>query len=150
LLSRPDLDQVYERRLPLYEGVSALTIDTDGRRPDAIALEVLAELTRLPSTPSGNSSVFVTPVGGTYYAHIGPGLTDHVDTLLPALPEAERGVIIEASDDTAVAARAAGRFAAAGIATHRVSMPDAQASKTFRAAEHLANVFADHASPRAE
>ena len=61
LLSRPDLDQVYERRLPIYEGVSAFTIDTDGRRPDVIALEVLAELTRLPPTPSGSSSVFVTP-----------------------------------------------------------------------------------------
>ena len=56
LLSRPDLDQVYKRRLPIYEGVSAFTIDTDGRRPDVIALEVLAELTRLPSTPSGSSS----------------------------------------------------------------------------------------------
>jgi shikimate kinase/3-dehydroquinate synthase len=72
LLSRPDLDQVYERRLPVYEDVAALTIDTDGRRPDAIALEVLADLTQLPSTPPGSSSVFVTPVGGTYYAHIGP------------------------------------------------------------------------------
>ena len=47
LLHRPDLDQVYKRRLPVYEDLSALTIDTDGRRPDAIAREVLAELTRL-------------------------------------------------------------------------------------------------------
>ncbi len=50
-LSRPDLDKVYKRRLPIYQDVSVFTIDTDGRRPDAIALEVLAELTRLPSTP---------------------------------------------------------------------------------------------------
>jgi len=46
LLSRPDLDKVYQRRLPIYEDVSVFTIDTDGRRPDAIALQVLAELTR--------------------------------------------------------------------------------------------------------
>jgi shikimate kinase/3-dehydroquinate synthase len=49
LLSRPNLDAVYERRLPLYEDVSVFTMDTDGRRPDAIARDVLAELTRLPS-----------------------------------------------------------------------------------------------------
>jgi hypothetical protein len=49
--------------------------------------------------------------------------------LLPALPEVERGVIIEASEDTAVAAR----VAAAGIASHRVALPDTQASKTFQA-----------------
>ena len=91
LVSRPDLDKVFQQRLPVYEDVSAFTIDTDGRRPDAIAREVLAELTRLPSTPPKSSSVLVTPVGGSYYAHIGPGLTDRVDALLPALPEVERG-----------------------------------------------------------
>src|ERR1700678_1164172 len=111
LLHRPDLDQVYKRWLPVYEDLSALTIDTDGRRPDAIAREVLAELTRLPTLPRGSSSVFVTPVGGTYYAHVGPGLTRHVDALLPALPEVERAMIIEADDDAGVAARVAAGFA---------------------------------------
>ncbi len=48
MLSRPDLDQVYERRLPVYEDVAALTIDTDGRGPDAIALEALAALKSTP------------------------------------------------------------------------------------------------------
>jgi hypothetical protein len=43
-------------------------------------------------------------------------------------------VIIEASEDSAVAARVAARFAAAGIATHRVALPDAQASKSFQTA----------------
>ena len=59
--------------------------------------------------------MFVTPVGGTYYAHVGPGLTRHVDALLPALPEVERGMIIEAGEDEGVAARVAEGFAAAGI-----------------------------------
>ena len=42
MLHRPDLDEVYKRRLPVYEDLSVLTVDTDGRRPDAIAQEVLA------------------------------------------------------------------------------------------------------------
>lgn len=148
LLHRPDLDEVYKRRLPIYEDLSAVTIDTDGRRPDAIAREVLAELTRLPSLPPGSSSVFVTPVGGSYYAHIGPGLTDLADSLLPDLPGVERGMIIEASEDERVAARVAERLAVAGIPTHRVALPDIQASKTFRTAEYLADVLADHAIHR--
>ena len=53
LLRRPDLDEVYQRRLPVYEDLSVLTVDTDGRRPDAVALDVLAQLTRLPATPPG-------------------------------------------------------------------------------------------------
>jgi shikimate kinase / 3-dehydroquinate synthase len=51
VLHRADLDEVYKRRLPVYEDLSVCTIDTDGRRPDVIACEVLAELTRLPSLP---------------------------------------------------------------------------------------------------
>jgi shikimate kinase len=44
MLRRPDLEQVYRRRLALYEDVSVLTIDTDGRPADAIAAEVLSRL----------------------------------------------------------------------------------------------------------
>ena len=48
MLHRPDLDEVYKRRLPVYEDLSVLTVDTDGRRPDVVAREVLTQLTRLP------------------------------------------------------------------------------------------------------
>jgi shikimate kinase / 3-dehydroquinate synthase len=51
MLQRPDLAEVYKRRLPVYEDLSVLTIDTAGREPDAIAREVLAALTRLPAPP---------------------------------------------------------------------------------------------------
>jgi 3-dehydroquinate synthase/shikimate kinase/3-dehydroquinate synthase len=150
MLHRPGLDELYQNRLPVYEDLSVLTIDTDGRRPDAVAREILAALTRLPSLPPNSSSVFVTPVGGTYYAHIGRGLIDHVGALLPALPEVERGLIIESPDDEAIAARVADGVENAGIPVHRVALPDTQASKTFQSAEYLANAFADHAMHRDE
>src|SRR5262245_44676157 len=51
MLHRPDLEEVYKRRLSAYEDISVLTVDTDGRRPDAVALEVLA---RLPAAPQAN------------------------------------------------------------------------------------------------
>jgi shikimate kinase / 3-dehydroquinate synthase len=51
MLHRPDLDEVYRRRLPVYADVAVITIDTDGRRPDEIARQALAELTRLPALP---------------------------------------------------------------------------------------------------
>ena len=145
MLHRPDLGEVYKRRLPVYEDLSVLTVDTDGRRPDAVALEVLAQLTRLPETPPGSSSVFVTPVGGSYYAHIGPGLTGQLASLLPPLPEVERALIVEAAQDTATAATVAEQLSRAGIPAHRVSWPDTQASKTFRSVEYLADVLADRA-----
>ena len=51
MLRRPDLDEVYQRRLAVYEDLSFLTIDTDGRRPEAVALDALTKLTGLPSAP---------------------------------------------------------------------------------------------------
>ena len=48
MLARPDLAEVYQRRLPGYEDVSVLTVDTDGQPFDAIARDVLAGLSRLP------------------------------------------------------------------------------------------------------
>src|SRR2546423_3533403 len=54
MLHRPDLNEVYKRRLSAYEDISVLTVDTDGRPPDAVALEVLARLTRLPAAPPVN------------------------------------------------------------------------------------------------
>jgi shikimate kinase len=44
MLARPDLEEVFKRRLLAYQDVSVLTIDTDGRPPDAVAAEVLARL----------------------------------------------------------------------------------------------------------
>ena len=44
LLARPDLAALYQRRLPLYAEVATLTVRTDGRRPHAVAEEVLARL----------------------------------------------------------------------------------------------------------
>jgi len=51
MLHRPGLSEVYRRRLPVYEDLSFLTVDTEGRRPDAIALDVLTGLARLPGGP---------------------------------------------------------------------------------------------------
>jgi len=53
MLHRPDLDEVYKRRLPGYEDISVLTVDTSGRQADAVALDVLSGLTRLAATWSG-------------------------------------------------------------------------------------------------
>ncbi len=56
MLHRPGLDDIYARRLPVYEDLAAFVIDTDGRPPDADAREPLAGLTRLPALPPDSGS----------------------------------------------------------------------------------------------
>lgn len=55
MLGRPDLDDVYKRRQPLYEDISVFIVDTDSRLPEAVASDVLTELARLPRTSSGGA-----------------------------------------------------------------------------------------------
>jgi shikimate kinase len=47
MLRRGDLESVYQTRLPMYEDTSAFKVNTDGRRPDEVAMEVLEHLTAL-------------------------------------------------------------------------------------------------------
>lgn len=56
MLHRPGLDDLYARRLPVYEDLAAFIIDTDGRRPDAVAREALAGLARLPAPLPGRGA----------------------------------------------------------------------------------------------
>jgi shikimate kinase len=46
MLHRPDLGTVYRRRLGAYREVATLTVATDGRRPEAVSQDVLAQLVR--------------------------------------------------------------------------------------------------------
>lgn len=144
MLHRPDLREIYQARLPVYEEFAAMTIDTNGRRPDAVAMEILANLTTLPVLPSGCSSIFVTPIGGVYYAHVGPGLLAHVDDLLPGLPDAERAAIVEARPDRDVAAAVAAQLEDRGLRTLRIPVDDSAAAKTLNAYGGVVEALADH------
>jgi shikimate kinase len=42
LLARPDLAEVYERRLGIYADVATLTVPTDGRCPEEVTEDILA------------------------------------------------------------------------------------------------------------
>jgi 3-dehydroquinate dehydratase type I len=83
MLHRPGLDELYQRRLAAYEDISGLTVDTDGRRPDAIALEVLARLTRLPEAPPPNR------VAASLAAEDTDGCLRELDRLAPRIGLAE-------------------------------------------------------------
>jgi 3-dehydroquinate dehydratase type I len=54
MLQRPDLDEVYRRRLPVYEDLAVLSVDTDGRAPEVIARAALAGLGQIAGPVAGN------------------------------------------------------------------------------------------------
>jgi shikimate kinase len=48
LLKRSDLDELYRQRIPVYQDVSVVAVDTDGRRPDSVVQEIVERLEALP------------------------------------------------------------------------------------------------------
>jgi shikimate kinase len=44
MLARPDVSSLYAERQAVYESVATVTVDTDGRLPEEIVLDVLARL----------------------------------------------------------------------------------------------------------
>jgi len=53
LLSRPDLADIYRRRLPVYQSVATLIVATAGRPAEAVCREVIGRLAREPGLPPG-------------------------------------------------------------------------------------------------
>lgn len=145
LLRHENLSQIYGRRLAVYGSVAAVTVSTDGRRPDAVAQDALRELNRLPVTPKGTSSVLVTPVGGSYNAHIGAGILDHTGELLPDPSDAERAVIVRSARDGQAADRVARSISLLGLKVDDVTVDDSERAKTFATAQYLAGELADRA-----
>ena len=53
LLRRPDLGEVYRRRLPVYQSVATLTVPTAGRGAEAVCRDVIGRLVTEPGLPPG-------------------------------------------------------------------------------------------------
>jgi shikimate kinase len=49
LLRDPDLEGIFQRRLASYHAVATLTVVTDGRTPDVVCQDLLAQLGGLPA-----------------------------------------------------------------------------------------------------
>ncbi len=55
MLARPNVEELYQRRLSVYDAVATVSVATDGRRPEAVCQDVLALLER-PRPPRGRSA----------------------------------------------------------------------------------------------
>ncbi len=144
LLRDPDLAGIFQRRLASYHAVATLTVVTDGRRPEAVCLDVLARLAEVPGAPPTAATVLVSCTGGTYNVHVGEGLLADADRLLPALPRARSAVVLAAAADKAAADTVRGALLRRDLAVSQLEVPDGQQYKNLatvaRVVEDLASL----------
>lgn len=150
MLNRPDLDEVYLHRRPLYDALAHISVETNGRRPDAIALEVLSRLqSHFRGIPEA-SSVFVTPLGGAYHAHVGSGIVEHVTELIAVPQEAETALIIESEAEEVFAGRVEHQLASMGMTVRRLPLEDVTEAKTLATVDHVTGAMAELAMHRTD
>jgi shikimate kinase / 3-dehydroquinate synthase len=143
LLTRPGLDELYQRRLAVYDGVATLTVATDGRRPEAICQEAISRLVAVPAVPPGTSTVLVSCPGGTYNVHVGIGLLAEAGRLLPSLPYARTAVLLASARDKDAAATLALALGNAGLEPHVLEVPDSQRAKDLATVAQVSSELAD-------
>jgi shikimate kinase / 3-dehydroquinate synthase len=143
MLRAPDLQAIFERRLGIYQSVATQTVATDGRRPEAVCLDIIERLVQLPSAPAGTTSVLVACTGGTYNVHVGAGLLPDLDRLLPPLPHARTAVLLAAGHDGDAVRAATGALARRGLDVRWIEVPDRQQSKDLGTVAGVAGQLAD-------
>ncbi len=143
MLTKPGLDQLYERRRGIYQAVATLTVATDGRRPEAICQEVVSRLLAAPALPDGASSVLVSCTGGTYHVHVGEGLLSHAGRLLPSLPYARTAVLLASARDKRAADTLSLALGGTGLEPHVLEVPDSQRGKDLATVGQLSGDLAD-------
>jgi len=148
LLARPGVEELYQRRLAIYDDVATLTVATDGRRPESICQEVLSRLVAVPAVPPGTSTVLVSCTGGTYNVHVGTGLLTEAGRLLPSLPYARTAVLLASARDKDAATTLALALGSAGLEPHVLEVPGSQRAKDLAAVAQLSSELADLAVHR--
>jgi 3-dehydroquinate synthase/shikimate kinase/3-dehydroquinate synthase len=142
---RSDVDAVYERRLPIYERIATTRIPTDGRRPESIVVDAVATVLSIPQTPRGAHSTLVTPTGGSYWAHVGHGILNDFERLLPTLTHAAQAFVISAGPD-AVARAVIKSLDGRGFLVHTIAVPAGSRAKQLDVVRWIVDWLADCAA----
>lgn len=143
MMRRPDIGQIYERRLPIYHDAAKLAVRTDGRRPEDIVLDLLDQLVAPRSVPSGSRSVLVAPMGGAHKVHIGGGIATQLASLLPQASPPGRCFVVSTTTDGRTADALVRELADAteGEPAH-VEVPAGQSASPLAVVEQLSQWLA--------
>jgi 3-dehydroquinate synthetase/shikimate kinase len=141
LLHNPDLPKLYTGRLAVYDEASTLVSRTTGRRVEDITLEIIDRITGAPEL-DGTQGILVAPPGGSYRVHVGLGLLEQIERLVPTLEDAEQVAVLCAPADVGTADRVSDRLGGLGLPVRRIDLPPGAQAKTVGSVGALAETLA--------
>ncbi len=89
------------------------------------------------ASPAPLTTVRVRTASASYAVHVGRGLIERLDELLPPLPGAEVAALVHPSAVAPLAERAARALARRGLAVRRLEVPDGEPAKRLAVVEDL-------------
>lgn len=147
MLDVNDIPALHARRLPIYEQVATIRMPTGGRRPEAIVMDLISQVTAPPELPEGVRSVLVAPMGGAYQVHIAPGLVGQLDVLLPSMTHAQQAfIVMERGRRTIEVDLICEAFERRGLRSTVITVPPGEDAKNLRTVEEVGLQLAAYAA----
>lgn len=160
MLAREDPRALYERRMPAYERVADLRVETKERTPaelvDLIAAQVdrpIAEQPRetSPATEIGAPRRVTVNLGErSYDVVVGTGLAPRLTSFVSLPGDAERAVLVTHPGLQDRALAVVESFSESGIDARIVTVPEGESSKSLPVVGKLLEDFASHGLHRAD
>lgn len=136
---------LYGERRELYEHVAGLSILTDGRDPEDIAIE----LARHFGAESEDVDRVLVGLGDrSYEIVVGDGLVGRVGELLPETPNAEKAFVVTTKELEPYLGQLPDTLSGAGLQVSVLHLPDGEAGKSLDEVQRLYDELADHEAHR--
>ncbi len=137
MLSRGDPQALYESRRAIYEMLRPLTIPTDGRSAQEVALDV-AVAVRGPEVATEHHRRVVVPLGDrSYEVVVGRDLLDHIDNLVPSIERAEKAFLVAHPSTERFAKVVSEALGAANIDIYVLVIEEGERSKSLDVVQRL-------------
>ncbi len=148
MMSMANVRGIYERRQPLYRSIATLKVRTNGRRPEAIVMEIIEAVVAPATVPDQVQSILVAPMGGAHYVHIGERLIERFGDLMPVLHGGENAFVVSAIDDVEMVESVADGLRSRGLVVSTFVVPLGPRCKSFEIVHQLSLFLASHNAHR--
>lgn len=137
MLTRGDPRALYESRRAAYEMLRPLTIPTDGRSAQEVALEIAVAVAGADAVEEHNQRV-VVPLGErSYEVVVGRDLLERFGDLIPSIERVEKAFLIGHPSTERFIKAVSHALAARGIDVHLLSIEEGERSKSLEVVQHL-------------
>jgi shikimate kinase/3-dehydroquinate synthase len=147
MLQRADPLALYARRRALYRCAADVSLATDGRAPDEVALEIARRLRSQKGAERTDATAEPARVrvaaGAPYDVVVGAGIADDLAGYIPSLPDAEKAFMITHPRLRGLAAPAARSLEEAGLGITWGEVEEGEGSKSPAVARRLHEALAE-------